>query len=64
MAPIHDSAVPTLRERMPVILSPQEYVQWLDPGFKEIERLQAMLDPYPAIEMRIYPVSCSDGEPW
>jgi putative SOS response-associated peptidase YedK len=29
LAPIHD--------RMPVILSPQKYAQWLDPGFKEID---------------------------
>jgi putative SOS response-associated peptidase YedK len=55
VAPIH--------ERMPVILAPQEYAQWLDPGFKEIDRLQALLDPYPAAEMIIYPVSSLVNSP-
>jgi putative SOS response-associated peptidase YedK len=55
MAPIHD--------RMPVILASQEYAQWLDPGFKEIDRLQALLDPYPATEMKIHPVSSLVNSP-
>jgi putative SOS response-associated peptidase YedK len=63
MAPIHNSAVPTLRERMPVILAPQEYAQWLDPGCKEIDRLQALLDPYPAAEIKIYPASTLVNSP-
>jgi putative SOS response-associated peptidase YedK len=55
VAPIHD--------RMPVILAPQDYAQWLDPGFREIDRLQALLDPYPAAEMIIYPVSSLVNSP-
>jgi putative SOS response-associated peptidase YedK len=62
MAPIHDSAVPTLSERMPVILAPDEYALWLDSNAK-IDRLQALLDPYPAATMQLYPVSTLVNSP-
>ena len=55
IAPIHD--------RMPVILATQEYAQWLDPGVGGIDRLPALLDPYPAAEMKIYPVSSLVNSP-
>jgi putative SOS response-associated peptidase YedK len=55
MAPIH--------ERMPVILAEQDYALWLDPSFGEIDRLQALLDPYPASEMKLYPVSSLVNNP-
>lgn len=47
--PIHD--------RMPVILSPQQYRDWLDPNEPPAEELMAMLKPYPAEQMQAYPVS-------
>jgi putative SOS response-associated peptidase YedK len=52
LEPIHD--------RMPVILSPQDYSRWLDPG--EPSRLPIdLLRPYPAEEMRVWKVSAAVG---
>jgi len=47
--PIHD--------RMPVILSPDNYDRWLDPTNTDISELQQLLRPFPADEMESYPVS-------
>lgn len=48
MAPIHD--------RMPVILDPADYDQWLNPGPRPDDDLH-LLRPYPAEKMSAYPVS-------
>lgn len=55
MAPIH--------HRMPVILAPTSYDQWLDPRFQQIDSLQAMLRPYPSEELTVYPVSTLVNNP-
>lgn len=47
----------TLHERMPVILLRRDYEAWLDPGNHDMDRLKAILTPYPAEEMRAYPIS-------
>ncbi|MNY17416.1 putative SOS response-associated peptidase YedK [compost metagenome] len=47
--PVHD--------RMPVILAPAAYEAWLDPRLRDPAALMPMLAPYPASEMRSYPVS-------
>jgi putative SOS response-associated peptidase YedK len=49
MRPLHD--------RMPVILDPKDYVEWLDatPGPKEA--ILALLQPFPSERMRVCPVS-------
>ena len=47
--PIHD--------RMPVILSPDDYGLWLDPDVDDGRRLQSVLRPFPADEMGAYPIS-------
>jgi len=49
VAPIHN--------RMPVILRPEAYQQWLDPAEQPPAQLQPLLQPYPAEEMTAYPVS-------
>jgi len=49
LKPIHD--------RMPVILSLQAEVVWLDPSIQDPEKLLPLLKPYPAEEMEAYPVS-------
>jgi putative SOS response-associated peptidase YedK len=49
MMPIHD--------RMPVILSPDEYGAWLDPANTNAEALRAFLRPADAAGMFAYPVS-------
>ena len=48
-------------DRMPVILSPAEFAQWLDPELTDPEQLWPMLDQYPADEMTAYPVSMLVG---
>jgi putative SOS response-associated peptidase YedK len=46
--PIHD--------RMPVIVDPSDYKQWLDPAERP-DVLQELLRPYPPKSMEAYPVS-------
>lgn len=55
MRPIHN--------RMPVILPPVSYGQWLDPNFQQIERLNALLRPYPSEELTSFPVSTLVNNP-
>ena len=55
MSPIHN--------RMPVILVPASYDQWLDPTFQHIEPLNALLRPYPSEELTAYPVSTLVNNP-
>jgi putative SOS response-associated peptidase YedK len=51
MAPIHD--------RMPVLLPPEAWDLWLDPREHDVERLRAILRPFPAEAMEAIPVT-----PW
>ncbi|GAB4577719.1 MAG: SOS response-associated peptidase [Anaerolineales bacterium] len=46
-----------LHHRMPVILPPEHYALWLDPGERPPADLQPLLVPYPAGGMRAHPVS-------
>lgn len=55
MASIHD--------RMPVILSPDDYALWLDPAIQSPERLQPLLRPYPSEAMAAHPVSTHVNNP-
>jgi len=55
MAPIHN--------RMPVILPPSAYAQWLDPAARTPETLQTLLASYPAEEMNAHPVSTLVNSP-
>jgi putative SOS response-associated peptidase YedK len=55
MEPIHD--------RMPVILSPEDYDRWLDPNYYQPSGLQAMLRPYETEAMECYPVSTVVNQP-
>ena len=48
-APVHD--------RMPVILDPDVYDLWLDPGMQNMAAANELLNPYDARLMRCYPVS-------
>ena len=42
---------------MPVILDPDTYDLWLDPGMRDVRVTSEMLKPYDARQMRCYPVS-------
>ena len=42
---------------MPLILSPEDYDRWLDPGVTDPKLVADLLKPYDARLMRKYPVS-------
>jgi len=46
-----------VHDRMPVILDPDSYDLWLDPGFTDVAAASDMLKPYDAAAMRCYAVS-------
>jgi putative SOS response-associated peptidase YedK len=48
-SPIHD--------RMPVILDPESYDLWLDPGMTDVVEVSNLLKPFDAGLMKSYPVS-------
>jgi putative SOS response-associated peptidase YedK len=53
----------SIHNRMPVILAPTSYDQWLDPAFQHIEPLKALLRPYLSEELTAYPVSTLVNNP-
>jgi len=53
----------SIHNRMPVILAPTSYDQWLDPAFQHIEPLKALLRPYLREELTAYPVSTLVNNP-
>src|SRR3990172_2604464 len=55
MSPIHD--------RMPVILGEKDESIWLDPEFKDTERLNSLLQTYPSDMMKSYEVSTIVNSP-
>jgi len=52
-----------LHDRMPVILPPDQFSEWLEPGPLPPERLQGLLVPHPAEGMEAYPVSTYVNKP-
>ena len=46
-----------VHDRMPVILDPDDYDLWLDPGMTNVEAVSEMLKPFNARLMRCHPVS-------
>jgi len=46
-----------IHDRMPVILQPEDYDLWLDPGITNPERVIDLLKPFEAKQMRVYSVS-------
>lgn len=46
-----------IHHRMPVILNPEDYDRWLDPGMTNPSRVADLLRPFDARLMRVYPVS-------
>ena len=55
LKPVHD--------RMPVILKPESYNEWLDAKVKDTEKLQKLLVPYPVKEMSSHAVSTNVNIP-
>jgi len=52
-----NSLLADVHDRMPVILRPENYDLWLDPGFKDVKTLAEVLVPFDAAQMRRFPVS-------
>src|SRR5262245_41930944 len=46
-----------IHDRMPVILNPDSYDLWLDPGMTNVQVISELLKPYDPKSMRCYPVS-------
>jgi putative SOS response-associated peptidase YedK len=44
-------------DRTPVILDPDSYDLWLDPGMWDVSVASDLLKPYDARQMRWYPIS-------
>ncbi len=44
-------------DRMPVILDPDSYDPWLDPGMRDVRAVSDLLKPCDARLMRCYPLS-------
>ena len=47
----------SIHDRMPVIVKPESYDLWLDPGLKKADDLLDLLKPFPAAAMRHHRVS-------
>jgi putative SOS response-associated peptidase YedK len=56
-----NDVVAEVHDRMPVMLEPDDEATWLDGG--SVDELQAVCDPYPADELRAYPVSKRVNDP-
>jgi putative SOS response-associated peptidase YedK len=57
-----NALVTGIHNRMPVILKPEDYELWLDPGVNDAERVTELLKPLDAGLMRKYPVSARVGQ--
>jgi putative SOS response-associated peptidase YedK len=55
--------IATIHDRMPVILSPDNYDAWLDEGTKDPAILKPLLLAYEATDIHLYPVSRSVNSP-
>ena len=54
---VPNAVTSAVHDRMPVILDPDTYDLWLDPGMRDVRVMSEMLKPYDARQMRCYPVS-------
>ncbi len=55
--------IANLHDRMPVILPPDRFTEWLEPAPLDPERLEDLLVPHPADGMEAYPVSSYVNKP-
>jgi len=58
-----NSLIGSIHNRMPVILPPDSYSNWLDPSPRSADTLQDLLVPYPAVEMIASPISSYVNNP-
>ena len=57
LATTPNAVTSTIHDRMPVILDPDSYDLWLDPGMKDVSAASELLKPFDARLMRSYPIS-------
>jgi len=55
MRPLHD--------RMPVILSSNDYDLWLNSEVQDREQLEFLFEPFPSSDMKAFPVSTTVNSP-
>lgn len=60
---VPNELVAGLHDRMPVIVPPERYDEWLAPKALAMEQLQEILSPHPAAGMETYPVSTHVNRP-
>jgi len=58
-----NDTVKPIHDRMPVIIDPENYSNWLDPENHDTEQLKKLLTSYPATTMESYPVSRRMNDP-
>ena len=58
-----NALVAGIHDRMPVILGPDDYDVWLDPGVSSADRLRPLLTPWPADAMKSRQVSTCVNRP-
>lgn len=58
-----NALVGEVHNRMPAILSPDDYERWLDPGIKDVGEVVEYLKPLDARLMKKYPVSTRVNRP-
>jgi putative SOS response-associated peptidase YedK len=58
-----DALMRPIHERMPVILEPEQYANWLDPRLHDDPKLAELLQPAPVNEMIAYRVSTLVNDP-
>ncbi len=52
-----NSLIKPIHDRMPVIIKPKDYDEWLDPELRNVESIEHLLQPFPEKLLRLYPVS-------
>jgi len=58
-----NSLVRTLHDRMPLIINPADFDAWLDPALEDADKLQPLLQSYPAEQMEAVPVNIRVNDP-
>ena len=53
-----NSLMEPLHDRMPVILNPDQWDDWLSPKERQADKLLSMIRPYNSDAMQAWPVSC------
>lgn len=58
-----NAVMESIHDRMPLIITPQDYAAWLDPAEQDVAKLTGFVRPYPAQRMEGWPVSTRVNQP-